>query len=1158
MAETALLELLQQQQRQMQQQQDQIEQQQKMMQRHQQVFLEQQQTNAKMFESLTAQLAALTTSRTAAISEPKLKETLATGIHEFNYDPDNGVTFSSWYQRYEDIFLVDAAALDEFAKVRLLMQKLGAAEHAQYCNYILPQKSRDFTLKDTVSKLCSIFGERTSAFNIRYNCLKISRHATEDIVTYAGRVNRECERFQLKQISDSQFKALIFVAGLTSSEDADIRTRLLAKLDSCTDFSVQDLTAEYLRLVNLKHDSQMLQSTSSPTDIASVDRVIRHNRPSYVCRDAPFRMQRPSSACWLCGQWHFVRFCPYRRHVCQQCNCMGHKESHCRQSTQGFRVRRQSNVVFTTTSDIVHRRKYMTLHIENHQVTLQIDTASDITIISRLTWINLGRPPYKPTHRVAKNASGHQIPFLGELMCTFCFRDKCDSGICYISPYNHLNLLGIDWIEKLDLWNVPFNSVCDVHNTIHLSTFCDVAKISSKLYSDFVQQLPDKFPDVFTNNLGKCTKGKAQLFIEPGSRPVFCPKRPVPYSTTAALEAELDRLEAIGVLSKVNYSSWAAPVVTVKKANGSIRLCGDFSTGLNKALQTHQYPLSVPEDLFTRLNGGKIFSKIDFSDAYLQVEVDDSCKDLLTINTHRGLYRYNRLPFGVKCAPAIFQQIMDTMLNCLAFAVSYMDDIIIVSPSPDEHKTHLEQVFNRIHEYGFTLRKQKCEFFLPQIKYLGFIVDCNGRRPDPAKISAIKDLPSPTNRVQLQSFLGLVNYYNSFVPNMHQLRAPLNNLLRKDTKWVWSHECQSAFDSLKRILSSDLLLTHYDPNLPIIVAADASDYGIGAVILHQFPDGHQKAISHASRTLLPAERNYSQIEKEGLALIFAVKKFHKMLHGRRFTLCTDHKPLLSILAPPKGIPVHTANRLQRWATLLIGYDFVLKYIQTERFGHADALSRLIAHKSTNHPSEDVVISSVEVDADVKYVFRESIRNLPVTSTMIRRATQSDPVLQAITYYLRTGWPKELCAVYKPYFQRRDALTVVDGCLMLADRIVIPQILRKRVIQMLHCAHPGITRMKALVRSYAYWPGIDSDIESTVKSCEQCARAAKVPVKAELHSWPLPDGPWKRVHADFAGPLNDQYFLIRVDAFSKWPEIVPIRTISTTTTYLLSLVFQKRL
>ncbi|KAA3677759.1 uncharacterized protein DEA37_0005046 [Paragonimus westermani] len=635
-----------------------------------------------------------------ATSKPNLKETLATSIHEFNYDPDNGVTFSSWYQRYEDIFLVDAAALDEFARVRLLMQKLGAAEHAQHCNYILPQKSRDFILKDTVSKLCSIFGERTSAFNIRYNCLKISRHATKDIVTYAGRVNRECERFQLKQISDSQFKALIFVAGLTSSEDADIRTCLLAKLDSCTDFSVQDLTAEYLRLVNLKHDSQMLQSTSSPTDIASVDR------------------------------------------------------------------------------------------------------------------------------------------------------------------------------------------------------------------------------------------------------------RPVPYSTTAALEAELDRLDAIGVLSKVNYSSWAAPVVTIKNANGSIRLCGDFSTGLNKALQTHHCPLPVPEDLFTPLNGGKIFSKINFSDAYLQVEVDDSCKGLLTMNTPRRLYRYSRPPFSFKCAPAIFQQIMDTMLSGLAFAVSYMDDIIIASPSPDEYKTHLEQVFNRIHEYGFTLRKQKCEFscLKSNIWDLSSIAMVVVRTP----------LKFPRLKTSLPQLI-------DFVPNMHQPRAPLNNLLRKDTKWVWSHECQSAFDSLKRILSSDLLLTHYDPNLPIIVAADASDYGIGAVILHEFPEGHQKAISHTSRTLLPAERNYSQIDLEGVALIFAGKKFHKMLYGRRFTLCTDHKPLLSILATPQGIPVHTVNRLQRWTTLPIGYDFVLKYVQTERFGHADVLSRLNAHKSINHPSEDVVISSVEVDADVKYV-----------------------------------------------------------------------------------------------------------------------------------------------------------------------------------------------
>ena len=211
MSDPAILELLKQQQEMMQQQQ---------------------QTTAKILASITSQLSSLSTHSNPLGTEQRLKETIANSIQEFRYDPDNGVTFCSWYRRYEDIFLVDAAALEESAKVRLLIQKLGASEHTQYCNYILPNKPRDFTLKETVCRLDEIFGERTSVFNIRYNCLKLAKCGTEDIVSYAGRVNQECERFQLDRLSNSQFKSLIFVSGLTSPEEADIRTRLLAKLDS--------------------------------------------------------------------------------------------------------------------------------------------------------------------------------------------------------------------------------------------------------------------------------------------------------------------------------------------------------------------------------------------------------------------------------------------------------------------------------------------------------------------------------------------------------------------------------------------------------------------------------------------------------------------------------------------------------------------------------------------------------------------------------------------------------------------------------------------------------------------------------------------------------------------------------------------------------------
>uniref|UniRef100_A0A5S6R0S0 Reverse transcriptase domain-containing protein n=1 Tax=Trichuris muris TaxID=70415 RepID=A0A5S6R0S0_TRIMR len=219
-----------------------------------------------------------------------------------------------------------------------------------------------------------------------------------------------------------------------------------------------------------------------------------------------------------------------------------------------------------------------------------------------------------------------------------------------------------------------------------------------------------RYPRIHGDRLGLCTQAKASLSLKPGARPVYRPKRPVPYAALSAVEQELHRLEQNGIISAVNHSYWAAPIVAVKKRDGSFRICADFSTGLNDALELHRYPLPSPEDIFTVLNGGALFSRIDFADAYLQVEVDEQSKELLTINTHRGLYRYNRLPFGVKSAPGIFQQIMDTMLAGLTGGVAYLDDVIIVGKDSEDQQKNLEAVLERIDEFGFCIRPEKCTF----------------------------------------------------------------------------------------------------------------------------------------------------------------------------------------------------------------------------------------------------------------------------------------------------------------------------------------------------------------------------------------------------------------------------------------------------------------
>jgi transposase InsO family protein len=621
---------------------------------------------------------------------------------------------------------------------------------------------------------------------------------------------------------------------------------------------------------------------------------------------------------------------------------------------------------------------------------------------------------------------------------------------------------------------------------------------------------------------------------------------------------ELDRLTSKTVIAPVDYSDWAAPIVVVKKPSGEGRVCGDYSTGLNAAFEPNHYLLPLPDDIFAKLAGCMVFAVIDFSDAYLQVEVDDNSKMLLTIHTHRGLYKFNRLPPGVRSAPGEFQRIMDQLTAGLTQTCAYLDDVIVGAPSATELNERIRAVLTRTNEYGFHLRIDKCKFGLMEITYLGHVISANGIRPDPRKTEAISRMCPPSDVSTLRAFLGAVNFYGKFVKEMHALRQPLDALLKADAKFKWTADCQKAFDEFKRILQSDLLLAHYDPRYPIIVAADASSTGIGACIMHRYPDGKVKVVQHASRTLTAAERNYSQIEKEACGLIFAVTKFHRMVAGRHFTLQTDHQPLLAIFGSRKGIPVHTANRLQRWATTLMAYDFDIEYVRTDKFGYADVLSRLIS--SHIQPDEEYVVACIQVEKEMSFIVDEAANHMPIDFETVRHATLSDPLLTRVKNFIRDGWPDKPNFTddeIRTFFNRRNALTVHKDVVLFADRIVVPPRFRRRILQQLHVGHPGIPRMKNLARSFVYWPKIDQDIKDFVRKCNDCASNANMPVKTHLQSWPTPVRPWQRIHVDYCGPLQGLYFFVVVDAHSKWPEIFSTRsTTSSATIELLQKCFDR--
>lgn len=332
---------------------------------------------------------------------------------------------------------------------------------------------------------------------------------------------------------------------------------------------------------------------------------------------------------------------------------------------------------------------------------------------------------------------------------------------------------------------------------------------------------------------------------------------------------------------------------------------------------------------------------------------------------------------------------------------------------------------------------------------------------------------------------------------MSHIRAPLDNLLKKDQEFMWDTECANSFARFKEILQSDLLLTHFDPNLPVTIAADASNYGIGCVASHSTDQG-LKAFHHVSRRLTSAEQKYSQPEKEALGIVFGVTKYHQYIWGRRIHLVTDHRPLMAIFGSSKGIPAHTSNRLQRWALILLAYDFDIEYMRTTDFGHADVLSRLIA---SNRPDkEDFVIAALQLDQQVA---EDLSRGLPIKFEDIGVASLKDQVLAQVFGYVTNGWPASTNSIESgeviKFFNHRLVLTRINDCLIYRDRTVVPSEYRKIVLKSLYHAHPGISRRTALARCYVYWPGIDQDISTLVGTCASCQANAKAPTKTHLAS-----------------------------------------------------------
>ena len=1083
--------------------------------------------------------------------------------------PD-GDSWTSYEERAQEFFLANDVNVER-KMIAIFLSSLSPDMYEKVKALCAPAKPSELKWDEISQRMHAHYNPKPPVLAERCTFHRRCQNRGEPISDYSAELKRLASSCNFGTFLDQALRDR-FIFGLAAEH---VQTRLLSEDET-------QLTLEKAFNIAVGMETAAMNARKMRSGAANAETVTE----SVNKINSANSQQRGKQAhgCYRCGEnTHFADKCRFRNTKCYQCGKLGHLKKMCRSAVStGSRVKygvtkskaynsqdnnrklRHSNgdksvyaceqsdfsdsetdvmgyVDNDDATDIGHVDSgsnlrapiWVTVCIEGKSVEMELDTGAAFSIMSTDMFKQFfGHVPLKRCEKKLRTYTGQRILPKGIAKVKVQYNDQKCTAELYVVDSDGPPLFGRSWMELIKLdWETIF---------AHLHGDCSgsVVHVVSDAEQTSVQLkcILDRYKDVFSSASGAMRDVTATLSVKDCS-PKFLKARPVPYALLDKVSTELDRLETSGVVTKVEHSNWATPIVPVVKGDGSVRICGDFKSTLNPVLDVDRYPIPKIEDLFSKLSHGVKFSKLDLAHAYQQIEVAENSREFLTINTHRGLYRYNRLPFGISSAPSIFQRQMDRLFARLPGIQCYQDDILITGRNDQEHLRNLERVLQILEENGLKVKESKCDFFKSSIHYLGHVIDGQGLHTSKEKVRAVVDAPRPHDVSTLRSYIGLLNYYGRFLPDLATILHPLYDLLKHKQEWKWTTSCEQAFLKTKEMIASSQVMTHYDLSRPLYLACDASSYGIAAVISHVMDDGGERPIAFASRVLSSSERNYAQIEKEALSIIFGIKKFHQYLYGRHFTLVTDHKPLVSIFGPKTGIPSVAAARMQRWAILLAAHDYEIKFKGTAEHCNADGLSRL--------PLQDAVTERID-DAGVFNL--SQLDRLPVTADDIRRATAKDKTLSQVLRYTEEGWPTvQETPALEPFRAKRNELILQSGCLMWGIRVVIPAVLRDRVLEVLHESHLGVVRMKTLARGYVWWFNIDRDIEQLVRSCTQCQSFGNSPPPIVLHPWAFPEKPWQRLHIDFAGPFHNCYFFVIVDAYSKWPEVIMMKTTTASRT-----------
>lgn len=609
-----------------------------------------------------------------------------------------------------------------------------------------------------------------------------------------------------------------------------------------------------------------------------------------------------------------------------------------------------------------------------------------------------------------------------------------------------------------------------------------------------LKKLLKSYEYLFDGSLGTWNTEPIDLELQEDAKPYHARPFPVPKIHEDTLKKEVERLCKLGVLRKVNRSEWAAPTFIIPKKNGTVRFISDFRE-LNKRIKRKPFPIPKIQDLLMKLEGFTYASSLDLNMGYYHIVLTPNARKLCTIVLPWGKYEYNRLPMGVCNSPDIFQEKILELFEGIEFVRAYLDDLLILTKGDwNDHLGKLETVLNRIANAGLKINAEKSFFGRSETEYLGFWITRDGIRPVAKKVEAIQQIDTPKTKKELRRFIGLVNYYRDMWIHRSTILAPLTRLTSSKAKFKWTEVEQKAFNTMKKVISKEVLLTYPDFSVPFNIHTDASKRQLGAVISQR-----KKPIAFYSRKLNSAQVNYTTTERELLSIVETLKEFRNILLGQQLVVYTDHKNLT--------YKDFNTERVIRWRLLIEEFGPELRYIKGHKNIVADILSRL----QINDLDSPVVENTQDAFAECFALDKLPDGANPIKYSIFSKFQTQDSLL--LTRLKRS-----------PHYQLKTFRGGGKSYDLICrnDKIVVPDTLQARVLEWYHTTllHPGVNRTEETIRQHLWWNTIRTDVDEFVRKCPTCQKAKKQRKKyGHLPEKTAESDPWEKMCVDLIGPYK---------------------------------------